>query len=223
MQIKISSAPSYAVAYITLSAGESIECETDAMVAMSMGIEITSGTAGTLMNATIRKYAAGETFFRTRYRSTIEGGWVALASKYPGDVSIVKIDGNELLVQSGSVLASSHQVLVESRFSGISTMIQKEGFVVSKVTGFGELLICAYGGIEKIELGPNQNLIVDTGHLVAWSTTLGMKIGPLDSAIKSATTGEGLVALLTGPGELYIQTRSERGIRQWLFPKRNAN
>jgi uncharacterized protein (TIGR00266 family) len=223
MKVNISSQPSYSIAYITLDVDEVVECETDAMVAMSTGIEVSGSASGGVISSAIRKYAAGETFFRSKYISRIHGGWVAVASRYPGDISVIELSNNAYLIQSGSILANAESVEIESRFSGITTMVQKEGFVVSRAIGMGELLICAYGGLEKIHLESGQNLIVDTGHLVAWSESLSVKVGPLNSAATATLTGEGLVAMLTGPGELYIQTRSERGIRQWLFPKRNEN
>lgn len=221
MEITISAQPSYSVAYVRLSLDEAVECETNAMVAMSLGIEVDGSLEGGVVKSAVRKVAGGETFFRSSYRAKLQGAWVALAPKFPGDISILELEqGDRYLVQSGAVLANSESVDVNVRFSGLTSMIQKEGLVMSEVSGFGPLIISAYGAIERMELVDGQSLIVDTGHLVAWSESTSIKIGPLNSVSTSAMTGEGLVGLVTGPGIVYLQTRSERGLRQWLFPHR---
>lgn len=221
MEITISAQPSYSIAYVRLSLNESVECETNAMVAMSLGIDVAGSVEGGVVKSAIRKVAGNETFFRSKYTAKLEGAWVALSPKFPGDISVLEVNpADRYLVQSGAILANSEGLEVSVRFSGITSMVQKEGLVMSEVSGEGKLIVSAYGAIEKMDLGPGQSLIVDTGHLVAWSESTSIKIGPLNSTATSAMTGEGLVGLVTGPGVVYMQTRSERGLRQWLFPER---
>ena len=95
-----------------------------------------------------------------------------------------------------------------------------------KVVGSGSALVGTYGGLDKILLAEGESTIVDTGHLVAMTEDVTMKVGPLGSVTASALTGEGLVALLTGgPGgsAIWIQTRAEQQFREWLFPQREQN
>lgn len=95
-----------------------------------------------------------------------------------------------------------------------------------RATGTGKLLLCTYGGFVRHWLNEGEQVIVDTGHLVAFDETVQMKVGTLGGVMTSGFTGEGLVAQMTagpGGGAVYIQTRAEAGIRDWLFPKRSQN
>ena len=80
-----------------------------------------------------------------------------------------------------------------------------------------------YGAIERIEIGPDESLIVDTGHLVAFTESLDFTFGPLSSITTAALSGEGIVAKFTGPGSVLVQTRAERDFRNWLSPERGQN
>lgn len=223
MKIDFASQPAYTVAYLRLSVGEEIEVEPGAMIAMSSGVDVVGSTGGGIARAAMRRALGEERFFMARYRALIEGAWVALAPRFPGDIISAPVGpGQELLIQTGSFLAATAGVTTDIRFGGIGSMMQREGLTLIHAAGEGEILVCAYGGIQRFDLGP-ESLIVDTGHLVGFTAGMGMRIGPLAGVVTSAVTGEGLVAELTGPGAVYIQTRSEQTLRSWLFPDREHN
>jgi uncharacterized protein (AIM24 family) len=53
------------------------------------------------------------------------------------------------------------------------------------------------------------NLVIDTGHLVAWDATLTYSVGKSGSGwIASYLSGEGLVCHFQGQGRIWIQTRN---------------
>ena len=224
MHIDLTCQPSYTMAYVRLSHGENVVCESGALVAMSAGIESDVSTGGGVAAALVRKVAGQESFFMGRYRALTEGAWVALAPKFPGDINVVDlVDGRDLIVQTGSLLGHADGVETSMRFGGIGTVIQREGLAVMLAKGVGQLLICSYGGLQRFEIGPGEHIVVDTGHLVAWSAGMGLRIGPLSGVVAASVSGEGLVAELTGPGEVYVQTRSESSLRSWIIPSREQN
>jgi uncharacterized protein (TIGR00266 family) len=223
MQIDFAAQPAYTVAYLRMTAGEEVEVEPGALVAMSAGIEVVSTTGGGIAKAAFRKVVGNESFFLARYRARFEGAWVALAPRFPGDITAVDIHpGQDLLLQSGSFLAATSGVHTDVRFGGVGSAIQREGVTLLHASGEGKLLICAYGGIQHFTLG-SESLIVDTGHLVGFTSSMEMRIGPLSGVVTSALTGEGLVSEIKGPGEVFIQTRSEQSLRSWLFPDREQD
>ncbi len=212
------------MAYIRLDAGEGIICESDAMVAMSAGIETAASTGGGVASALLRKVAGQETFFMGKYRAVTHGAWVAVAPRFPGDINVVDMaPGRDLILQTGSLLAHGEQVETTIRFGGVGTIIQREGLAVLLATGEGSLVVCSYGGLQRFDLGIGERVVVDTGHLVAWSAGMGLKLGPLSGVVSAGLTGEGVVAELTGPGEVFIQTRSEASLRSWIAPSRSQN
>lgn len=223
MHIDFAAQPAYTVAYLRLSVGEEIEVEPGAMVAMSSGVEVVGTTGGGVAKAAMRRVLGDEKFFMAKYRALVEGAWVALAPRFPGDVIAAPVSaGTDLMIQTGSFLAASSGVTTDIRYGGVGSVLQREGVTLLQASGEGQILICAYGGIQRFDLGA-ESLIVDTGHLVGFTAGMGMRIGPLSGIVTSALTGEGIVAELTGPGSVYIQTRSEQTLRSWLFPEREQN
>jgi uncharacterized protein (TIGR00266 family) len=224
MLVELSGGPAYTIAYCKLGAGESVFSERGAMVTMSPGIEVGAAMDGGLMRAALRKVMTDESFLFARYKAQVHGAWVAFAPRFPGDVKPVRVDpGADLLVQSGSLLAYESTVDASARLGSFSSVVLREGATVLRLSGEGVAVICAYGSLQEFNLLPGQKMVVDTGHLAAWSASLGMRVGPLSGVVTSATTGEGMVGEMTGPGTVWVQTRAETQLRSWLFPERGQN
>jgi uncharacterized protein (AIM24 family) len=88
-----------------------------------------------------------------------------------------------------------------------------------KCTGSGELVVSSYGGIQAIDLAAGQTYTVDTGHMVGWGEGVRYDVRKAGGWKSTILGGEGLVVELTGPGRIYIQTRSEDAFLDWLIPK----
>ena len=59
------------------------------------------------------------------------------------------------------------------------------------------------------QLNCDGNLVIDTGHLVAWDSSLTYKVGKSGGGwIASFLSGEGLVCHFQGQGRIWIQTRN---------------
>jgi len=225
MNVNIRCRPAYALAYISLSYGEKVYVERSSMATMSGGMDLRTGFGGEgVARALKRRYLGGETLLFNECVAEIEGAWIAVAPRYPGDVDVVEVSAeHEWLIEAGSLMAYSEGINSDVRFSGLRTMVMHEGITLIEVAGQGQALISSYGGIEEITLGPSEQLIVDTGHIVAFSKTLQFDVGPLGSFRTAVLSGEGLVAMFTGPGRILIQTRAEEPFRQWLFPDQFQN
>ena len=76
-----------------------------------------------------------------------------------------------------------------------------------EISGTGTLLISSFGAIHHITLNADEKLVIDTGHLVAFDPEIHYEIKRVAGWKSTWFSGEGLVVNLTGPGELYIQTR----------------
>jgi uncharacterized protein (TIGR00266 family) len=221
VQIDISSRPAYSVAYVRLAAGETVVSEAGAMVAMSAGIEVAASLAGGLVQSVARRLVTNESLVMTRYRGVVPGAWVALAPRFPGDlVSVDMVPSSPLYVQAGSLLAHSEHIEVGASVGSIQTVAMREGVTVLAAVGTGPLIIAAYGGLERFDLNNGEQIVVDSGHLAAWSANMRMSIGPLNGVVSSVLTGEGIVAQFIGPGSVFVQTRAEQQMRSWLLPDR---
>lgn len=221
MQVRISSGPAYAIAYVTLNAGESVYLEKGAMVAVSGGISASFSAADSAIGAALRKILVDEKFFQGLYTASVTGAWVAAAPAFPGDVAVIDVgvDG-PLTIQSGAYLGHEPTVNISVGVTSAQKVIMREGLFAMNCNGHGLLLIASYGGLERFELAQGHKLIVDTGHIVAWSQGMATRTGPMSGVVSSVLTGEGMVLELTGPGIVYLQSRAEEQLKSFLFPAR---
>jgi uncharacterized protein (TIGR00266 family) len=222
MQTEILYGPAYAAAKVTLTAGESVRAEAGAMLAMSPGVAMETSTQGGVLKGLRRSILGGESFFMNTFTAQADGAELWLAPALAGDVVAWPVDGT-LYVQSGSFLASSANVEVDSNWGGAKTFFSREGLFMLRVSGHGEVVLSSYGAIHAIDLQPGQTYTVDTGHMVAWTEGVGYSVRRVGSWKSTFFSGEGLVCDLTGPGRIYVQTRSQDAFLGWLIPKLPQN
>jgi uncharacterized protein (TIGR00266 family) len=220
MQVIRREDPAYTIAYLILDADEVAYVERGSIAMLAEGVEVRGSFGGDgVVSALKRHVFTGESTLFTEVHAQVQGAWVAAAPPFPGDVQVIEVDqSNPIRIESGSLLAYSQGVTGDARYSGVKTVLLHEGVAMIELNGTGTAVISAYGAIVKEELADGQSVIVDTGHLVGFSTSMVFDIGPLESITKAVTTGEGLVARFTGPGDVYIQTRAPQDLRSWLFP-----
>jgi uncharacterized protein (TIGR00266 family) len=219
MQVEITYRPSYALAVVTLGADESIQAEAGAMVSMSPGMAIETKATGGLMGALKRSVLGGESFFMNSYRAPAEGGQITLAPALPGDMALIELHDETLMVQSGSYVGSSEGVDIDTKWSGAQTFFAREGLIMLKCSGVGTLVLSSYGAIHEMELAAAESHTVDTGHLVAFTDGMGFSVRRIGGMKSTLFSGEGLVVDLTGPGKVLMQTRSDDAFLSWLIPR----
>jgi uncharacterized protein (TIGR00266 family) len=219
MQTEILYRPAYAMARVHLDPNEEIQVEAGAMVSMSSDIAIETQARGGLIKSLARSMLGGESFFINTYRAAGSGGTMTLAPALPGDMFVLELKGDSLLVQSGSYVASSGSVEVDTRWGGGKTFFASEGLVLLHASGSGLLILSSYGAIDDVSLGSGEMLTIDTGHLVAFSEGIGFNVRSIGGVKSTLFSGEGLVVDLRGPGRVLMQTRSQDAFLAWLIPQ----
>lgn len=218
MEHEILYRPSYSLLKVKLAAGESLVAESGAMVSMSDGIEIQTSMKGGMLGALKRKVLGGESMFMNTFTAA-QGGEITLAPSMPGDVAAVAMQGRTLFAQSGSYLASSPEIEIDTKWGGAKTFFSREGFFLLKLSGVGTLYLSSYGAIHDIELAPGQKYVVDTGHMVSFDETVQYNVKRVGGLKSTLLSGEGLVCELAGPGKISIQSRSLDSFISWLAPR----
>jgi uncharacterized protein (AIM24 family) len=94
-----------------------------------------------------------------------------------------------------------------------------EGISMLEASGTGKLLVSSYGAIFERTVGAGEKYIVDTSHLVAFDATMGVTPKTVGGFKSTLFSGEGLVVELTGPGTIYMQTRSPQALINWIIPQ----
>jgi len=219
METEILYRPSYSLTVVKLGPNEAIRVEAGAMVSMSPGVTTETKMAGGILASLKRSMLGGESFFLNDYRAPAQGGEITLAPVLPGDMMVLDLEGETLVVQSGSYVASSEGLEIDTKWTGAQTFFAREGLIMLKISGSGKLILGSYGAIHEKDLGAGEVYTVDTGHLVAFSEGMGFKVRAVGGIKSTLFSGEGLVVDLTGPGKLFLQTRSDDAFLSWLIPR----
>jgi uncharacterized protein (TIGR00266 family) len=218
MQTEILYQPAYSLCRVTLSPGESMRAESGAMVSMSGGVQIETKATGGIMKSLGRSFLGGESFFQNTFRAE-SGGEVTLAPELPGDIMTFDLAGQEIVVQSGSYVASHTEIQVETKWGGAKTFFGGEGLFMLKCSGNGTLIISSYGAIHRVSVAAGQSYVVDTGHIVAFPAGMSYQVRKVGGLKSTIFGGEGLVCDFQGPGDLFLQTRSPQAFLSWLIPQ----
>ena len=217
MQHEILYQPSYSLLRVQLKQGESVSAEAGAMVSMSSGVEIETKARGGVFGALKRSVLGGESFFVNTFKASSDEE-VTFAPSLPGDINAISLQGNTIFAQSGAYIASSPDIQVDTKWGGAKTFFSKEGFFLLKLSGTGDLFLSSYGAIHQVDLAVGQKYRVDTGHMVAFEESVQYAVTRVGGLKSTMFSGEGLVVELTGPGKIYLQTRSADAFLAWLIP-----
>lgn len=212
MEAETRNRPSFANIKVDLNAGDRIIAEADAMASMSSSITMTTRWNGGCMGAFARRIFGGETLFVNEFTTSSQGELV-LTQPMPGDIECIELKGNTLFLQPGAFLACEPGVNLGLGWAGIASFVGGEGLFRLKVSGNGKIWFGAYGGIFAREI--EDEYVVDTGHLVAYEPSISLRVGMAGGIFSSFFGGEGLVTRVTGPGRIYMQSRSLDGLAAW--------
>lgn len=212
MEAETRNRPSFANIKVDLKAGDRIIAESDAMASMSSSISMTTRWNGGCFGAFARRIFGGETLFVNEFTTDSEGE-IVLTQPMPGDIECIELKGNTLFIQPGGFLACEPGVSLGLGWAGIASFVGGEGLFRLKVSGNGKIWFGAYGGIFAKEV--EGEYVVDTGHLVAYEPSISIRMGMAGGIFSSFFGGEGLVTRVTGPGRIYMQSRSLDGLAAW--------
>ena len=229
MHFDIEYKPAHSLAIAQLAAGEMVRAESGAMVSMTSNVQVetnaTRKKTGGLFKGLKRAMLGGESFFTNTFTASGGPGHVTLAPTLCGDMVVHDLAPNEeLLIQGSSYVAAPDTVTIDTQFQGFKGFFSGESLFFLSATGQGPVLMNAFGAIETLDL--DGEMIVDTGHLVAFSSGIQYSVTKAAPGwIASYLSGEGLVLKMQGQGRLYIQSRnpSEYGqaVGRKLPPRNN--
>jgi uncharacterized protein (TIGR00266 family) len=216
MNLSIRHNPSFAVVRAELGAGEQIRAESGAMMAMSGGVTLESKMDGGLKKGLMRSVLGGESLFVTTLTGSTEGDWVDLGARLPGDVQVLEVAGS-LNLTSGAWLLNGSDVTIDTKWGGFKNLVGGEGGFLIKATGTGPVVVSCYGAMELYQVAAGEQLVLDSGHLVAYEDSLTLTTRKVTSGLMATLkSGEGLVFEFTGPGKVWAQTRNPSELVTWL-------
>lgn len=206
---------------IELDPGEAAIGEAGSMLFMDSGVQMDtvigdgsasqSGLFGKLLGAG-KRLITGESLFTTVYTNQGHGKRkVAFAAPYPGKIIPMDLSqlGGTLICQKDSFLCAAKGVSIGIHFQqklGVG-FFGGEGFIMQKLEGDGLAFVHAGGTVVRRDLQMGQELLLDTGCLVAHTANVNFEIQYVGKIKTALFGGEGLfLARLTGPGTVWLQS-----------------
>lgn len=215
MEFDVHGNPDYGQVTVRLAPGQKLITESGAMSRMSVSLELKGRVLGGLLAALARKLFGGVSFFIGEYGGE-RGGELTLSPSTPGTLLHRRLAGETFHITAGSFVACSSDVELKMKFGGLRAFFSGEGAFFLEVSGEGDLFYNAYGAVHEKQV--DGTLVVDTGHLVAWESSLSYTIGGMGGLKQTLFSGEGLVMSFKGRGKLWVQTRHLRSTAGWLSP-----
>ncbi|KAG2489729.1 hypothetical protein HYH03_011836 [Edaphochlamys debaryana] len=214
----------FAAMECAIGEGDSIKSNGGVMVTMSHNVEIDTKLEGGVGGSLLACCCTGRSMFLSHYK-LLPGqgprGDVLLAPPVPGEIMLLHLDGSTgWIVQPTGFLACDDSINIGVKMlDAAQGCCGGEGFFVSEATGRGRLLVCSYGAIARYDLQPGEKRKIDSGYCVAWTSGMDWSIAKATkSLVKSVISGEGLVNQYTGPGTVFVQTRSLANLAGALIP-----
>ena len=169
------------------------------------------GIFGKLIGAG-KRLLTGESLFMTAFTNTGQGKKkVSFGAPYTGKIICFDLGklGGKVIAQKDAFLCAAKGVSIGIEFQRrLGTGIfGGEGFIMQKIEGDGLAFAHAGGYIVQRELRAGEILKVDTGCVVAYTSTVDFDIEMVRGVKNWMFGGEGLFfARLSGPGHVWLQS-----------------
>ena len=197
----------FPVVTCTLSSGEQMITEKGSMVWMSANIDMETQGGG--LGKMFSKAFSGESMFQNIYTARGEG-MITFGSSFPGQIIPLQVSpGREMILQKSAFLASETGVTLSIFFNKKlgAGLFGGEGFIMQKISGQGIAFVEIDGELVEYDLKPGEELVVDTGNVAGFESTVSMDIRQVPGLKNKLLGGEGLFNThLTGPGKVWLQT-----------------
>ena len=213
--------PSYALLEVQLPRDHSIIAEAGALTYMSSNIKVETRTRrkeSGLFGALKVTLLGGETLFINEYVSEGDAEKVGFVSAPLGDITRLEVSPSQgWIIQSSAYIASSERVQLDTKWQGFTKGLFGTNLFMLKTLGEGDVFINTFGAIDKHELAAGETLIVDNYHLAALSATCTYTVNMFGGLKSTLLGGEGLITTITGPGEVYVQTKNVKEFVDWIW------
>jgi uncharacterized protein (TIGR00266 family) len=219
MKFEIKYKPSYSMMVATLDQGETITAESGALTYMTPNIEVhTRKREKSLLGSLGLSIIGGQSFWVNDYTANNGAGEVAFVAAPVGDIKQLDIAPNSgYVIQKSAYIASTPGIDLDVKWEGFTKGLFGQGLFMLKATGSGQMFINTFGAIDVHTLQSGQTLIVDNFHLVGFSQSCSYKVTRFGGLKETLLSGEGFVTQITGPGDVYIQTKNLREFTEWLW------
>ena len=218
--------------HVSMKQGETIYCESDAMVMMETALDLKGKMTGGLGSAIMRRFANGESFFQQHIEAVRGSGDCLLSPTLPGAIEVVDVGARQYLLNDGAFVAATAgtEMKVRTQSLGNALFAQSGGFFVMETAGTGQVVVSGFGSMFQLDVEPGKDVVIDNSHVVCWDNSLKYEIsvttgggsgggggigGFLGNIVNSVTSGEGIVLRFSGSGKVFICSRNRDAFLKW--------
>lgn len=211
---------------IKLELNEQIHCESNSMISLDDGLEISAKVKNGILGALSKKLLSNKSFFSQSIQSKSKNGEVLISPLLPGDIKILNINENEsFCLNDGAFLAAtdSVEINIKRQKTKVALFGGSGGFFINQTKGIGTLAITGFGSIIEKKVSKESPLIVDNNFVLAWSDSLSQEVtiksnnkNILHNLINSYKTGESITNKFCGDGTVYLCSKNRKYYIKWL-------
>lgn len=188
---------------------------------MSSNMKMETVSSGGIKKMLGRAFS-GDSAFQNKYTAEGRDGMIAFASSFPGTIKAIELaPGKSIITQKAAFLASEPTVELSLFFQKSlgKGLFGGEGFIMQKLSGSGIAFIEIDGHGVEYDLAAGEEMIVDTGYLVAMDETCTMDVVTVPGIKNMLLGGEGIFnTVVKGPGKIILQTMPLSNVAQLLVP-----
>jgi uncharacterized protein (TIGR00266 family) len=220
MKTEVKFRPSATTVICGLGSSDILRAESGAFIAAQGSVNIETSTyqrkSGGIW-AGIKRLVSGESFFINKFSTKSDMAQVWLGTPLPGDIAVHELKGEKLIVSGGSYLASTDGVEIDFQWQGLKSVFSGENLFWIQAKGQGTLILSSFGFIYPLRV--DGEMIVDTGHIVAFEETLSFSISKSTTSwIGAFLSGEGFVCRFKGKGVVWCQSHNPNSFGSELTP-----
>lgn len=206
---------------IKLNEGESVYTQSGGMTWMSENMEMRTNMKGGLFKS-ISRILSGESIFMATYTAKNNPAEITISSTFPGEIIVLDLsDGREYICQKTAFLCAepSIKLSITTNKTLKGSFFGGEGFIMQHVEGNGKVFLEIDGSVVMKELKDGEKLLVDTGHIAAYESSIKFDAKVVKGFKNMLFGGEGLfLTTLTGPGKVYLQTMTMPSFVERIIP-----
>jgi len=208
-----------ALAEVLLSPNEAVLAESNTLVGMSTSIHIERRVQSGQIKPYTHPQSGRETAFLNVYRAGDRPCEVLLAPRLPGEIYEYPLEGRRLFLAFPSFLAAHESTELDFAWRGGAASHQTAGDQFLRCSGSGAVLLSSFGSLHRIELTSESAYSVYAGHLVAFSEQIQLRLRQIGGVQTGRVIEQDLLFDLSGPGTVFLQTRSPKNFNDWIRSK----
>ncbi len=209
MDFTIESQPEFSWLTVKVPVGKKLFVEASAMASMSSNMRLRA-----LFRGGLRRFISGESLFLSEFRADGVAGEVCIAPGPSGDIGCMNLENRTVYLASSSYVAHTEGVNYETKFQKLSQgLLSGAGWFLVKMQGTGQVWFNGYGAL--VEMDVHNELVVDNGHIVAFTEDVQYEIIRLGGYKSLFFSGEGFVCKFKGTGKVWIQTKKPASLIAW--------